>query len=82
VLGILRGCCSSRVVEAIAKRHREALNQAMGLNFKPWPSDATFLYLLKKAHLQQFGEVLQTWIISQIPERPEGIDVLSQEVGQ
>ena len=59
VLGILSGCRSSRDLEAFARRHREALNQALGLEFKRWPSDATFLYLFNKAHLQEFGEVLQ-----------------------
>ena len=39
-LGILSGCRSSRDLEAFAKRRREALNQALGLNFKRWPSDA------------------------------------------
>ena len=58
---------SSRDLEAFAERHRVVLNQALGLNFKRWPSDATFLYLFNKAHLQQFGEVLQAWMISQIP---------------
>jgi hypothetical protein len=45
VLGILSGCRSSRDLEAFARRHREALNQALNLDFKRWPSDATFLYL-------------------------------------
>ena len=76
VLGILSGCRSSRDLEAFAKRHREALNQALGLDFKRWPSDATFLYLFNKAHLQQFGEVLQAWMISQIPGGTEGLDQL------
>jgi hypothetical protein len=67
VLGILSDCRSSRDLEAFAERHREVLNQALGLNFKRWPSDATFLYLFNKVHLQQFGEVLQAWMISQIP---------------
>ena len=43
VLGILSGCRSSRDLEAFAKRHREDLNQALGVDFKHWPSDATFL---------------------------------------
>jgi hypothetical protein len=34
VLGILSHCRSSRDQEAFAKRHREQLNQALGLNFK------------------------------------------------
>jgi hypothetical protein len=67
VLGILSDCRSSRDLEAFAERHREVLSQALGLNFKRWPSDATFLYLFNKAHLQQFGELLQAWMISQIP---------------
>ncbi len=33
VLGILSGCRSSRDLEAFARRHRETLNQALGLNF-------------------------------------------------
>jgi hypothetical protein len=59
VLGISSECRSSRDLEAFAKRHREALNQALGLIFKRWPTDATFLYLFNKAHLEQSGEVLQ-----------------------
>jgi len=49
VLGILSGCRSSRDLEAFARRHREALNQALDLDFKRWPSDATFLYLYRFA---------------------------------
>jgi hypothetical protein len=49
LLGILSGCRSSRDLEAFAKRHREALNQALGLDFRCWPSDATFLYLYRYA---------------------------------
>jgi hypothetical protein len=76
VLGILSGCRSSRVLEAFARRHREALNQALGLDFKRWPSDATFLYLFNKAHLQEFGQVLQAWMMSQIPGGADGLDQL------
>jgi hypothetical protein len=76
VLGILSDCRSSRDLEAFAKRHREALNQALGLNFKRWPTDATFLYLFNKAHLEQFGEVLQAWMISQIPGGAPALDQL------
>ena len=74
VLGILSGCRSSRDLEAYARRHREALNQALGLDFKRWPSDATFLYLFNKAHLQEFGQVLQAWMISQIHGGADGLD--------
>jgi len=74
VLGILSGCRSSRDLEAFARRHREALNQALGLDFKRWPSDATFLYLVNKAHLQEFGQVLQAWMISQIHGGADGLD--------
>ena len=52
VLGILSGCRSSRDLETFAR----------------WPSDATFLYLFNKAHLQEFGQVLQAWMIRQIPD--------------
>ncbi|MEB3319749.1 MAG: transposase family protein, partial [Cyanobium sp.] len=73
VLGILSGCRSSRDLEAFARRHREALNEALGLEFKRWPSDATFLYLFNKAHLQEFGQVLQAWMVSQIPGGADGL---------
>jgi hypothetical protein len=43
VLGILSGCRSPRDLEAFARRHREVLNQAIGLDFKRCPSGATFL---------------------------------------
>ncbi|QNI71047.1 ISAs1 family transposase [Cyanobium sp. NS01] len=76
VLGILSGCRSSRDLETFARRHREALNRALGLGFKRWPSDATFLYLFNKAHLQEFGQVLQAWMISQIPGGAHGLDQL------
>jgi hypothetical protein len=76
VLGIISDCRSSRDLEAFAKRHREALNQALGLNFKRWPTDATFLYLFNKAHLEQFGEVLQDWMVSQIPGGATALDQL------
>jgi hypothetical protein len=52
VLGILSGCRSSREFKAFARRHREALNESLGFDFKRWPSDATFLYLFNKAHLR------------------------------
>ena len=76
VLGILSGNRSSRDLETFAKRHREVLNRALGLNFERWPSDATFLYLFNKAHLQQFGEILQAWMVSQIPGGSDGLDQL------
>jgi hypothetical protein len=76
VLGILSGCRSSRDLERFARRHREALNLALGLEYKRWPSDATFLYLFNKAHLQEFGQVLQAWMINQIPGGADGLDQL------
>ena len=76
VLGILSDCRSSRNLEAFAERHREARNQALGLSFKRWPTDATFLYLFNKAHLEQFGEVVQAWTISQIPGGATALDQL------
>ena len=42
-LGILSGSRCSRVLEAYGTRHQAALNQALGLNFKRWWWDATFL---------------------------------------
>ena len=66
----------SRDLEAFAKRHRPVLNQAPGLNFKRWSSDATFLYLFNQANLQQFGEVLQAWMISQIQDGATALEQL------
>ena len=66
----------SRDLEAFARRHQVALNKTLGLDFKRWPSDATFLYLFYKAHLQEFGQVLQAWIISHILGGAEGLDQL------
>jgi hypothetical protein len=68
LLGILSDCRSSRDLEALAKRHREVLNGALGLDFKGSSPDATFLYLCNKAHLQNFGQDLQAWIISHNPD--------------
>ena len=41
-----------------------------------WLSDATFLYLFNKAHLQSFGQVLLAWMVNQIPGGSEGLDQL------
>jgi hypothetical protein len=76
VLWILSDCRSSRDLEALAKRHHAVPNQALGLNLKRWSTDATFLYLFNKAHLQQFGEVLQAWMISQILDGAIALDQL------
>ncbi|QPN61383.1 hypothetical protein H8F24_09285 [Synechococcus sp. CBW1002] len=51
-------------------------DRLLGLDFKRWPSDATFLYLFNKAHLQEFGQVLQAWMISQVPSGATGLDQL------
>lgn len=46
VLRILSGGCSSRDLESFAHRHREAHNDALGLEYnRRWPSDATILCL-------------------------------------
>ena len=76
VFGILSGSRSSRDLEAFAKRHRQEFNQALGMDIKRWPSDATFLYLFNNAHLQIFGDVFQAWMISQIPGGSEGLEQL------
>jgi hypothetical protein len=76
VLEILSGCSSSRDLEAFARRHCAALNQALAGNFKRCPSDATFFYLFNQADLQEFGQVLQAWMIAQIPGGAEGLDQL------
>jgi hypothetical protein len=76
VLGILSGCRSSRNLKAFARRHRQVLNQALCLDLKRWPSDATFLYLFNKAHLQSFRDVFQAWMISQISGGVEGLEQL------
>jgi hypothetical protein len=47
VLGILSG--SSSDLDAFAKRHRQALNQALRMDFNRCPTDATFLYLYRSS---------------------------------
>ena len=76
VLGILSDYRSPRDLEAFARRHRQALNQALGLDFQRWPSDVTFLCLFNKAHLQTFGDVFQACMINQIPGGAEGLEQL------
>jgi hypothetical protein len=76
ILGILSGCRSSRDLERFARRHRATLNHALGLDLKRWPTDATFLYLFNKAHLREFGQVLQGWMLAQIPGGAEALDQL------
>lgn len=76
VLGSQRGSRCSRELKAFAKKHREELTQALGLNIKRWRSDGSLLFLFSKAHLQQFGDVLQAWMIGQIQGVPEGMDQL------
>lgn len=49
VLEVLNRCRRSRDLDAFAKRHREDLNVALGLDFKRWPSDATLLYRFGEA---------------------------------
>ncbi len=71
VLGILSGCRDSRDLEAFARRHQEQLNQALGLTFKRWPSDANFPYLFNKVHLQEFGQVPLAWMSNQSDPRWE-----------
>jgi hypothetical protein len=84
ILGILSGCRSSRDLERFARRHRSTINQSLGLDLKRWPTDATFLYLYRfaegfaynKAHLREFGKVLQGWMLAQIPGGAEALDEL------
>lgn len=49
VFGILSGCRSSRDLEAFASRHRAPRNQALGLDFKGWPSHTSLLHLYRCA---------------------------------
>jgi hypothetical protein len=49
VLGSLSGCRRSRDLEAFARRHREVLSQALGLDFKRCPPAAFFLFLYRLA---------------------------------
>lgn len=48
----------------------------LGLDFKRWPSDTTFLKLFNKAHLQTFGDLFQAWMINQIPVEAESLEEL------
>jgi len=76
ILGILSGCRSSRDLERFARRYRTALNLALGLDLKRWPTDATLLCLFNKAHMREFGQALQGWMLAQIPGGAEALDQL------
>ena len=54
-LGILSGCRSSRDLERFARRHREALNQALRLEYQALAIGCTYLYLFNKAHMQELA---------------------------
>ena len=45
ILGILSDCRSAKDLERFARRHRQAFNQALGLDLTGAPCDSTFLYL-------------------------------------
>lgn len=75
-LGTLTGSRSSRYLVTFANQHREVPNHALGLNFKRWLSDASFLDVFNNPHLQEFGQVLQAWIINQMPGGADGLDQL------
>jgi len=45
VLCILSGYRRSRNLKSFACKHREVFNESLGLDYKRWPSDGTFLYL-------------------------------------
>lgn len=53
-----------------------AVHSDAGVQFNCWPSYATFLNLFNMAHLQEFGQVLQGLMLSQIPGGAEGLEPL------
>ena len=70
VLGILSGSRSSRDMGAVAKRQRQEFNQALGKEFKLWPSDATFLYFYRSAEAWR----LQQGIFAGVGAGVSGLD--------
>jgi hypothetical protein len=79
VLGIMDGCRGSRSLERFAEEHHQELNNALSLNLRRSPTDATFLYLFSKPDLQEFGEHLEAWLRGQASSASENIASLGQQ---
>ena len=79
VLGIIDGCRGSRSLERFAEEHHQELNNALNLNLRRSPTDATFLYLFSKPDLQEFGEQLETWLRDQASSTSKTLDSRSQQ---
>jgi hypothetical protein len=73
------GCRGSRSLERFAEEHHQELNNALSLNLRRSPTDATFLYLFSKPDLQEFGEHLEAWLRGQASSTSENLASLGQQ---
>lgn len=76
ILGILSDCRSARDLERFARRHRQAFNQALGLDLSGAPCDSTFLYLFERVDLDGLFGMLRQWMLAQISDQNRDLDQL------
>ena len=75
ILAILSGQGSLVGMERFAKRHRQTLNELLGVDFGKTPSDSTFRLLLAQLDVDAFEALLKGWMAAQ-PGVAEGLDSL------
>ena len=76
ILGILSDCRSARDLERFAHRHRQAFNQALGLDLSGSPCDHSFLYLFERVGLDSLFGMLRQWMLAQIADQNRALDQL------
>ena len=65
ILAILSGRGSLVGMERFAKRHRQVLNELLGMDFGNTPSDSTFRLLLAQLDVDVFEALLNGWMAAQ-----------------
>jgi hypothetical protein len=76
VLGILSGCQSLRDLERFARRHHDALSEALGLELRRPPADSTFRYFFLQVDVAALCAAIRDWTIAQIPGGATELDQL------
>jgi hypothetical protein len=62
ILAILRNEGSLVGIARFARRHREVLNELLGIDFGKEPSDSTFRLLLSQLDVADFETLLRQWM--------------------
>ena len=76
VLAILSGCQSLRDLERFAIRHHTGLTEALGLELRRPPSDASFPYFFHQVDVAALCTAIRDWTIAQIPGDAAHLDQL------